>query len=291
MSGPYRPPSAPRPSRPDDNRYDNRYDEPTAEYPAGEKRSQARLLLAVGAIAVIGLAVLLGTVVLGGKPKTSSGTGAAKKAASVASPAEHSVAASAAGRQKAQLEMTSGAETIVIRSSDIGDDLYRVSTPQNSSLVPKATVTGDTVQLTLATSGDTGAATAEVVLSDKVVWQLKLSGGGMKETVDFSTGKLSGLEFPSGASDIEVTLPKIDGSVTVKLAGGAGQVKVHAPQNIPVQVKVGGAGAGVVTVDGQTKNSVKAGTDITPTTWAKAKDRFSIDAAAGLAKLIVDRTK
>lgn len=281
MSASVHPPAAPPPPRP-------------AAVPGGDAgasrdpgdgQSRLRLLLAVGAVAVVGMAVLLVAVVGSGKKDEQ----AAPAVATVgAQPADHSVAAAVAGRQKAQLEIVSGAESIVVRSAAIGDDLYQASTPVGGSLVPKATVNGDTVQLSLVSLGTVGAATAEVVLNSAVTWQLKLAGGGMKETIDFSSGKLSGIEFAAGANELEVTLPPAQGTVLVKLAGGAGQLKVHAAQGLPVQVKVGGAGAGVLTVDGQTRNAVKGGTEVTPVNWAKATDRYTVEATVGLSTLIVD---
>lgn len=252
------------------------------------------MLLAVGAVAIVGLLILLVAVLAGGKDETPGSSGGqtqqGTEAAGAAAP--HSAAAPLEGKQKAVFEVVAGAESLTIRSGDTGTDLYRVSSPGNGSLVPKATVTGDTVKLSMVSSGKAGGpATAEVILNATVTWQLKLSGGGMKEVINFSSGKLSGVELLSGAGEIDLTLPKATGTLAVKLSGGAGQFKVHLPQSIPVQVKVAGAGAGVVTIDGETKNAIKAGTTLAPAAWAKAANRYTIEAAAGVSNLVVDRVK
>lgn len=251
--------------------------------PPANPPSRTRLLLAVGTVAVLALAILLVAVYATGRKGGDTGDGVKPASA-------HSISAAANGRQQAKFEIVSGAEAIVVRCLDTGDDLYRASTPGDGRLVPQATTNGDDIQLTLSASGANGAASAEVILSNKVTWTLKLAGGGMSQLVDCGTGKIAGLELAQGAGTIDLTLPKPQGTVQVTLGGGAGTLKAHVATGPPVQVKVGtGAGAGTVSVDGQTKTNVKPGTDLTPATWNQATDRYTINAVAGLASLTVDR--
>ncbi|MBT8224993.1 MAG: hypothetical protein HKP61_11795 [Dactylosporangium sp.] len=277
------PQAAPPPPRPSAH--------PDGPEPAGTPRksgnSRTRLILAVGAVAVIGLLILTVAVIAGGGDSpAASGGGSAGGAGSA-----HAVTAPLEGRQKATFEVVTGAESLTVRSDDLGDDLYRISTPEDGNLVPNAVVTGDNVLLALDGSGKVGgAASVEVLLNDQVIWQLKLAGGGLKETIDFGTGKLSGVDLASGAGEIELSLPKATGTLAVKLTGGAGKFTVHLAKDLPVQVKIDGAGAGVVTIDGQTKNAVKAGTELAPSEWASATDRYTVEASAGVSNLVVDRT-
>ena len=281
MSSPYKPPrqaagfsSQPRPQQPTPER--------------GKGGSKSRMPLAVGAVAVIGLLILGVAVYAGGKDDSGSSSSGAGGA--VASAEAHSIAAPLDSRTAATLEVVSGAESLTITAGDTGTDLYQMSTPSDGSLVPTATVTGDTVSLSMVSSGKAGgAASAEIVLSSAVTWTLTLGGGGLKETIDFSGGSLSAVEFTSGAGEIELTLPKATGTMGVTLTGGVGAVTVHLPVDLPVQVTVNGAGAGVVTVDGKTSNGVKAGTEITPDEWTEATDRYTVQAQAGVSTLVVDR--
>ena len=276
MSASVHPPATPPPPR------------PATAYQSGHSRpgpqggpSRTRLLLAVGGVAVLALAILLVAVLAGG---SSNDTSDGSKPA-----AAHSIAAAMAGQQTAQFEIVSGAESVTVRTADIGNDLYRASTPKDSSLIPTATMVAEKVQLTLGTAGSTGPATVEVLLNPAVTWQLRLAGGGMKETIDFSSGKITVLELGAGAGDIDVTLPKAQGTLAVRLTGGAGNLKVHLPQGQPVQFKVNGAGAGTATIDGKTSNNVKAGTELSSPDFAKAADRYAIEATVGVSTLVVDR--
>lgn len=256
---------------------------PNAPRPRQPKPSRTRLLLAVGTVAVLAVAILLVAIFATGRSGGDTGDG-------VKPAKDHSIAAAADGKQEAKFEIVNGAETIVVRCDDIGKDLYRASTPKDGSLVPTAANEGDTIKLTLSPSGANGAATAEVLLSSSVKWHLKLAGGGMNQKIECGAGKLAALELGQGAGSIEVTLPKPQGTLETLLSGGAGTLKVHLPAGPPVQVKVGaGAGAGTLSVDGQTRRDVKPGTEVTPDEWKKASDRYTVSAIAGLATLTIDR--
>jgi hypothetical protein len=149
---------------------------------------------------------------------------------------------------------------------------------------------GNQIKLSLVGAAVAGQASVHVYLNTKVRWQIRLAGGGLEQVVDFGTGRLAGLEILSGAGQIDVSVPKPEGTLAVRLAGGAGVVAVHAPTGPPAQVRLGaGGGAGAVTVDGHVHSPLQAGAVLTPDGWAQAKDRYDIEAAASLATLTVDR--
>lgn len=278
MTTPVRPPAAtpPPPSS-------NQATQTTPRAPRRGGSARTRMLIAVGLVAVLALVILLVAVFAAGRNDESRGTGARSEK-------DHSISAEQGDRKEATLNLVSGAETVVIRAANLGGDLYRAVTPKDGSLVPEATMNGDTVQLSLVASGSEGAASAEIMLSNDVLWHLKLAGGGLNENVDFSLGKLAGLELGNGAGQIELSLPAPKGTLNIQLTGGAGQMMVHAPKGAPFQVKIpGGAGAGTVTIDGQTKNGVAPGGDVTQPDWNKATDRYVIEATVGISSVVVDR--
>ena len=256
---------------------------PDASRNQPNKSSRTRLILAVGTVAVLAVAILLVAVFATGRTGGDTGDG-------VKPTKDHSISAALGGKQEASFEIVDGAETIVVRCDDTGEDLYRVSTPKDGKLVPTATTDGDTTRLSLPKSGANGDANADVLLNKNVKWHLKMAGGGMNQKIECGAGKIASLELGRGASTIEVTLPKPQGTLETVLSGGAGALKVHLMQGPPVQVKVGaGAGAGTVSIDGQVRKDVKAGTEVTPDAWTKASDRYTVSAVAGLASLTIDR--
>jgi hypothetical protein len=202
--------------------------------------------------------------------------------------AEHQVSAPREGRDDAELVIVSGATTVAVVSEDIGDDLYRVSTPDDSRLRPEMVTVDDRFELHLQDTGLSGPAAVRVRLHPQVAWRVRLAGGATESLVDLGSGRVAGVEFSSGSSRIELTLPKPSGTVMVRMSGGANDFLIHAPQGIPVLVRANG-GAGAVTVDGQRRTGLAAGTVLDAPQWDSAADRYDIDAVAGVSNLQVDR--
>ena len=192
------------------------------------------------------------------------------------------------GRNEARFELVSGAETVTVRSADLGEDLYRVETPAGGSLLPKANSDGDRVRVLLENTGAAGPASVDIQLSTKVRWQLTLAGGGLRQVVDFGGGRLTAVEFTAGSSEIAVTAPAPDGTLVIRLTAGAGQFVAHVAGGAPAQVRVGG-GAGTVTVDGTVHNGLAGGTVLTPSGWDQARNRYDIDLMVGVSTVTVDR--
>ncbi|MBV1852783.1 hypothetical protein [Catellatospora tritici] len=200
----------------------------------------------------------------------------------------HTVAAARGERDTAALTVVSGATTVTVRAADLGDDLFRVSTPEDSGISPDMIESGGRHQLHLSSTGDHGPAVVEVLLNEQVRWDLRFSGGATETLVDMGTGRLGGLDFTAGSSRIEAVLPRPEGTRTVRMAGGASDFLVRAPQGVPVRVSAGG-GAADVTVDGQRRSGVAGGSVFAPPGWDTAADRYDVDAVAGVSSLTVTR--
>jgi hypothetical protein len=208
-------------------------------------------------------------------------------------PLAHLAAGPADGRTAAQLSVVSGATTLSVRAADLGDDLYRVSTPPTSGQVPAVVVTGDLVQVQLTDAGQpdgfsAGPSAVEVLISDDVRWAIRLDGGATETQVALAGGQLSALDFGAGSARIEATLPHPSGSVTVRMSGGASAYNLHLPDGVPARVRLGG-GAGSVTVDGVQHSGIAGGTTWDGPGWGAAADRYDIDNTAGVSTLTLDR--
>lgn len=204
--------------------------------------------------------------------------------------ADHVVSAPLAGRTEATLDIVDSAAVLTLTAADLGDDLYRVSTPGDGALIPKVEDANGAVSVRLvASANNAGSGSVIMQINSKVAWNLKLTGGAGTEVVDLRAAKLTGLDVIGGSSKIEITLPPVTGTMTVNMRSGAGQFLVHAPKNVPVKVRLG-IGAGTVTVDGTSKTNVAANTVISPPGWDAAKDKLDINAAGGASVITVDRT-
>lgn len=93
-------------------------------------------------------------------------------------------------------------------------------------------------------------------------------------------------DLTGGADHIDLTLPRPDGTLTVRMSGGVSLWDVHTTQHVPVRVRVG-SGASRVVLDGLSHDGVAAGSLFTPQQWPDAVNRIDVDAVAGLSALTV----
>jgi hypothetical protein len=192
------------------------------------------------------------------------------------------------GRTQAGFDLVNGTSTVNLHTASLGDELYRISTPDNSNVVPQATETGDRIQLFLARSGKQGAGAVDIALNSDVRWDLRVTGGVDHSVIDMSDSKLNAVDLAGGATRIDLTLPRPDGTLKVRMTGGVNQFLVHTADPVPVRVRVG-SGAGQVKLDGRTHNGIPPGALFTPPQWAQGGDRIDLDAVAGMATLTVDQ--
>jgi hypothetical protein len=270
---------------------------------SGSGRTTAVVGLAVGLVLIvtIGLvSVSLARLVSGSDqdsrpvpagavPAGSTRTQASASASPSASAPGNAVSGPLGGLEAAEFQLVGGGTEVVVRTADIGDDLYRAVTPETSSFVPLVEQDGTQVRLQLAKlRGGDSRDTVTVELNVRVRWKLNLIAGSHTVIVDVRTANLAGVDFTGGVARIELWLPKPQGLVAVRMSGGARDFTVHAPGGIPVRAVLA-RGAAKVTIDGVARSGIATGTRFTPPGWARAADRYDIDAAAGLAELVVDR--
>jgi hypothetical protein len=199
-----------------------------------------------------------------------------------------SAAAVWAGQSEAELDVVSGADTVVVRAADLGDQLFRASTPAGARVAPQAAVADNAVRVSLADSHGVGGADLLVELSTRVRWKIRLDGGAKQETVTMDAGRLAGLDFGAGSSRIEVTLPVPEGTVPVRMTGGTSAFDLRLPPGVTAQVRMAGGG-GQATIDGTVHTGIPGGTVFTPDEWTTATDRYLIDNTAGVSSLTLDR--
>jgi hypothetical protein len=200
----------------------------------------------------------------------------------------HTASGPLRGRSAAEFSLVTGVTTVTVRGTDLGEDLYRVTTPSDANVAPRVVEHGDRIELHLVPGAGRPVNAVEVRLSSRVRWQIHLVGGSSTATVDLRGAQLAGLDFAAGVSRIEVWLPAPKGTLTVRCVSGASQLTVHAAGRAPVRVSAG-SGAATLTVDGAAHTGVQAGTVVTSPDWDQRTDRYDVVADAGVASLTVDR--
>jgi hypothetical protein len=197
----------------------------------------------------------------------------------------HTVTAARDGRERAELDVVSGAATVTISSARLGGELMRASTPANSGVAPDL-VAGTTTQLFLDGTGRPGPAALRILLNSQVTWRLVFTGGASQMSVDLGAGRFGGADFAAGSALITMRLPEPEGTVTVVLAGGASQVSIGIPTGVAARLRLDG-GAASATIGGHSYTGVAGGTMLTMPGWASAPRRYDIDAPAGVSAIAV----
>ncbi len=198
----------------------------------------------------------------------------------------HRVTGTLGDRDEATLALVSGVTTVTVRSGDLHGDDYRVSTPDDGAMLPAVVRQDDRVEVQLTDSGEHGASTVLIELSDDVAWHIRLGGGSSEAHLDLTEGGLASLDFVNGISSIEASLPKPHGTVPVRLSGGASNWTLHLPNGVPARLAVTG-GAGSATVDGVAHGGISQQT-FTTDSYDSAGDRYDLQALSGVSTILVD---
>lgn len=246
----------------------------------GGQRGIERHWLIAGAVAValILVAALLVALIVRGD---DDGVGTSR--------GDHVVSGPRGDRSEATVELLTGATSVSVRTADLGDTLYQVRTPDDARQVPLVSSSDGVVHVELGDSGRGGPSAVEIVLGTDTTWRVRLVAGATRDTVDLSGARLAGLEFVGGVGSIDMSLPRPSGTVEIRMTGGTGAWATHLPADVPVRVTAG-SGAGTITVDGNTRSGIAAGTTITGDGWDAASDRYDIVAAAGMSSFTADRS-
>ncbi|HVQ94423.1 MAG TPA: hypothetical protein VMU51_25520 [Mycobacteriales bacterium] len=202
-------------------------------------------------------------------------------------PAEHAISAPRGSLAASTFSLLSGAASVTVRTADIGGDLYRVSTPVDSGLLPKALDRDGRVELQLVNDGPPGATAVDVQLSAQVKWSIRMAGGATQEALELDTGKVAAVDLVVGATHIDVTLPKPTGTIPIRVTGGASDLAVHTPAGVPSRVSANN-GAGSITLNGVARSGISAGTVLNTPGWESATDRYDVQLVSGVGVLTVD---
>jgi hypothetical protein len=271
------------PAPEDEHAPENEHGPEDEHAPEGPAEPGRRWLIAAG-IAAVALLLTGATVIMlsRGSEASRADSGSWSPPPAAAPVPSHTASAALDGRTTAGFDLVDGARNVTLRAIDLGDSLYRISTPAGSNAVPRAEDRDGRIRLHLA--GD--AQSVDVALNAAVRWDLRMTGGADLSTIDLSAGRVGGVDLTGGASRITLTLPRPDGTLSVRMSGGVSLFDVRTAGRVPVRVRVG-SGAGQVTLDGRSHSGVAAGKIFTPDLWAEAVDRVDVDAAAGMSTLTV----
>jgi hypothetical protein len=196
------------------------------------------------------------------------------------------VSAPVSGRTAATFELVDGAGAVSVRAGDLGDDLYRISTPTGSGVTPKVVEDGGSLRLYLPSGAHGGAKAVDILLSTAVRWTVRLHGGVNSTRIDLNGAQVDAVDLQGGANRIDLALPAPKTVTAVRMSGGVDQFFVRLAGGTPVRVQVQD-GAGRVTLAGDTQTGIAPGREFTAFGWTPGGSGVDLTAAAGMSGLTV----
>jgi hypothetical protein len=189
------------------------------------------------------------------------------------------------GRDAAAFDLVAVTGKVNVRTQDLGGDLYKITAAGDGVVLPDAVLNENRVRLQLTGGGDAASGNMDVVLSSKVRWSLRFSGGADEQIVDLTGGQVAAIDVIGGSRRFELSLPQASGTVPVRVTGAIEDFSIKSPAGSPVRVRVD-SGAKTAAAGNVTLRDVKPGSTLTPKDW-KVRNRYDVDAAARVTLLTV----
>jgi len=270
-----------------------------AEQPASPRseavlppRTRQSRIVTVGmillSVIVLGAGTVIGIVYFSGSDKSLGSMLNLGRNTSASTADDRTVTAPLENRTTASFEMLAGVNTVHLSIGELGDDLYRISTPADAGIKPSPVIHKDNVQLQVTRDGDGTGGEIEVVLAAKVNWQLRFSGYAEEQVLNLGGGQVSSVEMVAGMRRAELDLGKPSGTVPVKITGAVDQLILRSPDGCPMRISLGG-GAKTAVAGSRTIRDMPAGSTLTPKDWAVQKDnRYDVTTASAMTSLNVE---
>lgn len=128
---------------------------------------------------------------------------------------------------------------------------------------------------------------ANVSLNTSIPWSVEVHGGLSKARANLALVELRSFELGGGADRMRLELGTPSGAIPVRLSGGANELRIERPADVPVRLRVRG-GASHVQLDEQRLGSASDVTMETPGA-SQGEDRFEVEVAGGANKVTVAR--
>jgi hypothetical protein len=180
-----------------------------------------------------------------------------------------------------RLVFARGAAHLTIRVDGSMEDLYRA---RFDGKTPEVRVDGGSV--TIGYRPSLHRTDGEITLSGRIPWAIEAHWGMSDVVADLETIDLRSLEVSGGISRLEVRLPRPNGSVRVRIGGGAGDVTLFRPIGVPIRVRVG-SGVSKLAIDDAPVLSAAGRTEWRSPEYDAAEGRYDIEIGAGASNVAV----
>lgn len=181
-----------------------------------------------------------------------------------------------------RLVFTRGVSHLTIGVDGSMEDLYRA---RFDGKVPDVgVVDGGTVTVKYRPS--LHPTRGEITLSGRVPWDIEADWGMSHVVADLEDLELRGLGISGGSSHVEMRLPRPRGAVRVRIGGGASDIELIRPTDVPVRVHIGG-GVSKLAIDDFRLASGGGKTDWQSPEYDEVPGRYDIEIGAGASKVTI----
>ncbi len=162
--------------------------------------------------------------------------------------------------QQATLEVDVGGSKLHVQGrTSLEQDLLQAQITYTGPQ-PSVTFDHDTGRVVVSQNGHFGyfgpaSFAMDLQLNVAVRWSFAIHSGASDDTYDLPNIELAALEIDTGASTEDITLPHPNGTVPLKINGGALTVRMHRPTDSAASVKVSG-GAVTLNFDGDRTSAI-----------------------------------
>ncbi|MEU8820476.1 hypothetical protein [Actinoplanes sp. NPDC048796] len=163
--------------------------------------------------------------------------------------------------------------------------IARVHTPEDSSVTPDATLKGTTLTLTTKANDKKGEAVVDVVLDERIAWTIKTTHGVRRATFAMAEGRVGAFDLQGGANSFEMTLPRQDAEIPLRMSGGVNSWKIRTEGSFPVKLIVA-KGVGESKLNGDRDQDLAPG-DTRRAGGDDSSGGLKIDAVGGIGTLDV----
>ncbi|GAA0469557.1 hypothetical protein Ade02nite_32530 [Paractinoplanes deccanensis] len=163
--------------------------------------------------------------------------------------------------------------------------IARVTTPDDSSVTPDATLKDTTLTLTTRGNDNDGEARVDVVLDERIAWTIRTTHGVRRAGFAMADGKVTAFDLQGGANNFDMTLPRQDATIPLRMSGGVHTWRIRTEGSFPVKLHVR-EGIGEATLNGDRDENLEPG----DTRKASGDDGggLEIDAVGGVGTLEVE---
>ena len=184
-----------------------------------------------------------------------------------------------------RLQFANGTAHLTLRTDPDLDQMLRAHFEGSA---PKASMTRETLTFRYPRVGrpfDWRRRRAEVTLTTAVPWEIDVRGGAAQVDADLRGVELLGFRI-GGCSGIEVLLPPPIGIVPISIGGGASDVRLLRPDEVPVRLQIRG-GASQLAFDDERFGAIGGRVRLQSDGFDERADRYEITVGGGASKLTI----